>query len=161
MYSYTCRAIHLKNGCILFFFISLYKYYITNMFAWRISASHANIMTRQMLILKQNIEKCINFNEENMAAWNHDDVIKWKHISRNWPFVRGIHRGPVNSPHKGQWREAFVFSLICVWINGWVKNREAGDLRRYRAHYDITVMLIAPLFVVSILVLSLDYFWTF
>ena len=32
------------------------------------------------------------------------------------------------------------FSLICVWINGWVNNREAGDLRRYRAHYDVTVM---------------------
>ena len=24
--------------------------------------------------------------------------------------------------------------------NGWVKNREAADLRRYRAHYDVTVM---------------------
>ena len=33
-----------------------------------------------------------------------------------------------------------MFSLICVWINGWVNNREAGDLRRYRAHYDVIVM---------------------
>ena len=32
-----------------------------------------------------------------------------------------------------------MFSLLCVWINGWVNNREAGDLRRYHAHYDITV----------------------
>ena len=39
-----------------------------------------------------------------------------------------------------QWRGALVFSLICVWINGWVNNGEAGDLRRYRAHYDVTVM---------------------
>ena len=70
----------------------------------------------------------------------HDDVIKWKHFPRYWPFVRGIHRSPVNSPHKGQWRGAFMFSLIFVWINGWVINREAGDLRRYRAHYDVTVM---------------------
>ena len=37
----------------------------------------------------------------------HDDVIKWKHFQRYWPFVRGIHRWPVNSPHKGQWRGAF------------------------------------------------------
>ena len=44
------------------------------------------------------------------------------------------------SPHKGQWRGALMFSLICVWINGWVNNREAGDLRRYRAHHDVTVM---------------------
>ena len=71
----------------------------------------------------------------------HDDVIKWKHFPRYWPFVRGIHRSPVNSPHKGQWRGALMFSLICVWINSWVNNGEAGDLRRYRAHYDVTVML--------------------
>ena len=70
----------------------------------------------------------------------HDDVIKWKHFPRYWPFVRGIHRSPVNSLHKGQWRGALMFSLICVWINGWVNNRDAGDLRRYRAHYDVTVM---------------------
>ena len=46
----------------------------------------------------------------------------------------------VNSPHKGQWRGALMFSLLCVWINGWVNNREACDLRRYRAHCDVTVM---------------------
>ena len=70
----------------------------------------------------------------------HDDVIKWKHFPRNWPFVRGIHRSPVNSPHKGQWRGALMFSLICVWINDWVHNREAGDLRRYLANYDVIAM---------------------
>ena len=70
----------------------------------------------------------------------HDDVIKWKHFPRYWSFVRGIHRSPVNSTHKGQWRGALMFSLICDWINGWVNNRGAGDLRRYRAHYDVTVM---------------------
>ena len=55
-------------------------------------------------------------------------------------ILRGIHRSPVNSAHKGQWRGALMFSLICVWINGWVNNREAGDLRRDRAHYDVIVM---------------------
>ena len=72
----------------------------------------------------------------------YDDVIKWKHFPRYWPFVRGIHGSPVNSPYKGQWRGALMFSLICVWINGWVNNREAGDLRRYHAHYDVTVMVL-------------------
>ena len=76
--------------------------------------------------------------DNNVAI--HDDVIKWKHFPRYWPFVRGIHRSPVNSPHKGQWRGALVLSLICVWINGWVNNRDAGDLSRYRAHYDVIVM---------------------
>ena len=47
----------------------------------------------------------------------------------------------VNSPHKGQWRGSLMFSLICVWINGWINNREAGDLRRYRAHFDVIVMI--------------------
>ena len=70
----------------------------------------------------------------------HDDVIKWKHFPRYWPFARGIHRSPVNSPHNGQWRGALMFSLICAWINGWVNNREAGDSRRQRAHYDVIVM---------------------
>ena len=70
----------------------------------------------------------------------HDDVIKWKHFPRYWPSVRGIHRSPVNSPHKGQWRGALMFTLICARINGWVNNREAGDLRRYRSHYDVIVM---------------------
>ena len=71
----------------------------------------------------------------------HQDVIKWKHFPRYWSFVRGIHRSPVNSPHKGQWRGALMFSLICAWINGWVNNREASDLRRHRAHYDVIVMI--------------------
>ena len=70
----------------------------------------------------------------------HDDVIKWKHFPRYWPFVRGIHRPPVNSPHKGQWRGALMFTLICARINGWVNNGKAGDLRRNRAHYDVIVM---------------------
>ena len=68
---------------------------------------------------------------------HHDDVIKWKHFPRYWPFVQGIHR---SSPYKGQWRGALMFSLICVWINGWVNNREAGDLIRNRAHYNVIVI---------------------
>ena len=74
------------------------------------------------------------------ALINHDDVIKWKLFPSYWPFVRGIHRSLVNSLHNDQWRGALVFSLICTWINGWVNNGKAGDLRRHRAHYDVAVM---------------------
>ena len=56
-------------------------------------------------------------------------------------IVWGIHRSPVNFPHKGQWRGALMFSMICAWINGWVNNCEAGDLRRHRTRYEVTVML--------------------
>ena len=47
----------------------------------------------------------------------------------------------VDSPHKGQWRGTLIFSLICAWTNGWMNNRDAGDLRRHRVHYDVTVMV--------------------
>ena len=72
----------------------------------------------------------------------HDDVIKWKPFLRYWLFVRGIRLSLVNSPHKGQWHGALMFSLICAWINSWVNNREAGDLRRRLAHYDVIVIYV-------------------
>ena len=72
--------------------------------------------------------------------YRHDDVIKWKHFPRYWPFVRGTHRSPVNSPHKGQWSGALKFSLICARINGSVNNGEAGDSRRHRARYNVIVV---------------------
>ena len=63
-----------------------------------------------------------------------------EYFPRYWPFVRGIQWSPVNSPHKGKWRGALMFPLICAWINGWVNNEEAGDLGRHPAHYDVIVM---------------------
>ena len=95
---------------------------------------------------------------ERLFVLLHDDVIKWKHFPRNWPFVRGIHRSPVNSPHKGQWRGALMFSLICFWINIWVNNREVGDFRRHRAHYDATAMLCFVVVISSVGVNSCDLF---
>ena len=68
----------------------------------------------------------------------------WRHQMETFSALQVICAGnspPVNSTHKGQWR---VFSLICTWINGWVNNREAGDLRRHRPHYDVIVMKIDP-----------------
>ena len=70
----------------------------------------------------------------------HGYAIKWKHFPRYWAFVWGIHRSSVNFLHKGQWRGALMFSWIYAWIYGWVNNREAGDLRRHRTHYDVIVM---------------------
>ena len=95
----------------------------------------------------------------------HDDVIKWKHFSHYWSFVRGIHRSPVNSPHKDQWRRTLMFSLTCAWMDNWVKNGEAGDLRRHRAQYDVTVMNIfqrirtglCPGYIISLVVLGWSY----
>ena len=85
----------------------------------------------------------------------HDNVIKWKHFPRYWPFVRGIHRSPVNSPHKGQWRGALMFSLIRARINGWVNNGEAGNLGRHRTHYDVIVMCCAV--VMTVMTIARSY----
>ena len=82
---------------------------------------------------------CANMYLHIAPSLTHD-VIKWKHFPRYWTFVRGIHRSPVNSPHKGQWRGALMFSLICTRIDGWVNNGEAGDLRHHHVHYDVIVM---------------------
>ena len=76
------------------------------------------------------------YHEKGELSITHDDVIKWTHFSRYWPFVQGIHRWPVNSPHKGQWRGALVFYLVCASVN----NRSTGDLRCHYAHYDVIVM---------------------
>ena len=82
-----------------------------------------------------------NFSTHSQLIWLfQDNVIKWKHFPCYWFFVRGVHRSPVNSPHKSQWRGALVFSLICAWMNGWVNKREVGDLRRHRAYHDVTVI---------------------
>ena len=82
------------------------------------------------------------FNDKN----NHDDVIKCKYFPRYWPFAKGIHRPPVDSPHKGQWRGALLFSLICALTNEWANNRDAGNLGRHRAHYDVTMLRLLQLF---------------
>ena len=70
-----------------------------------------------------------------MMTWSNGNIFRVTDI------LCGIHRSPVNSYHKGQWRSALMFSFICAWINGWVHNREFGELRRHRAHYDVIAML--------------------
>ena len=85
----------------------------------------------QNMILFKPDRKC-----ETCNLWLiHDDVIKWKHFPRHFPFVKGIHRSPANSPHEGQWHRALMFSLICAWTNGWANHRNAGDLRYHRMRY--------------------------
>ena len=101
--------------------------------------SHSNLVVMAKSDLNINLLIMTSLHDRNRTV-NHDDVIKWNHFPRYWLFVRGIHQSPVNSPHKGQWRGALMFSLICAGINGWVNNREACDLERYRAHYDVIVM---------------------
>ena len=130
-----CQIAHQEESwwldcdCGVTWFISYYKYIALNSLNILHSREVGNILFSMLLL----------------GMPSHDDVSKWKQIPRYWPFVRGIHRSPVNSPHKGQWRGALMFSLICARINGWANNREAGDLWCYRAHYDVTVIPLCEL----------------
>ena len=105
------------------------------------------------------ISFCQFVNSDHCTSTGVTDL--WSHVA-NWPLkhsathdviktfseslacVLGIRQWPVNSPHKGQWSGALMFSLICAWINGWVNNHQADDSRRHRAHYDATVMKYLP-----------------
>ena len=68
--------------------------------------------------------------------WRHQMVT----FSASLAIYAGHSPATAEFPHKGQSRGALMFSLICTWINGWVSNRGAGDLRRHSVHYDVTVM---------------------
>ena len=84
-----------------------------------------------------------------------DDVIKWKHFSRCWTFVRVIRRWPVKSPHKCHRRGSLMFSLICAWTKGCANNLDVGDLRRHRVQNDVTVMWwLCSLIIISTVVQS-------
>ena len=83
-----------------------------------------------------NAKQCVICNHKTWTWWLHQ-MGTFSALLALWIFRV---TGPVNSPHKGQWREALVLSLISAWTNGLVNHRDAGDLRRHRAHYDNTVM---------------------
>ena len=74
-----------------------------------------------------------------MMIWS-----RWRHQMEIFSALLVICAGnspvPAEFPAQRPVTRSFDVSLICVWINGWVNNREAGDLRRYHAHYDATVM---------------------
>ena len=66
----------------------------------------------------------------------------WRHQMETFSALLALCEGkpPADSPHKGQWRRAWMFSFICAWTNAWANNWDAGDLRRHCAHCDVTVM---------------------
>ena len=72
----------------------------------------------------------------HFSPWDYPGTW-WRHQMGTFSASLAICAG--NSPVT----EISMFSLICAWMNGWVNNREAGDLRRHCAHYDVTVMIIS------------------
>ena len=74
------------------------------------------------------------------VKWAHDDVIKWKHFPRYWPFVWGIHRSPVNSPHKGQWCGALMFFFNLCLNKRLIKQLWVWWFETPSDYYDVTVI---------------------
>ena len=111
-----------KEGACIFFHISIFR--------WHNYEKH---------VLWDDKDPFMLHNQFRGSFWP-GMMTSWKHFPRSWPFVRGIHRLPVNSHHKGQKRGGLIF-LYAHWINGWVNNREAGDLRSHRTHYDVIMAL--------------------
>ena len=70
------------------------------------------------------------------TRWRH----RMKTVSASLALCAGNSSVTGEFPHKGQWRGALIFSLICPWISGWANNREACNVRRHRGPNDVTVM---------------------
>ena len=81
----------------------------------------------------------MNWVDDSIAGGQHMAFTWWRHQMETFSALLAFCAG--NSPHKDQWRGLLMFTLICARINGWVNNREAGDLRCHRANYDIIVMI--------------------
>ena len=100
---------------------------------FRVPLRSRHFLSQKLRHFQKNIRSCV----ESECSW-------WRHQMEPFSALLALCAGNspvlVNSPHKGQWRGALMFSLICARINGWVNNGEAGDLRRQRAHYDVIVM---------------------
>ena len=108
-----------------------------------LTISHHSFLFRKSLGAEQAISKYWTNEDQHFqrsSLMKHDDVIKWIHFLRYWTFVRGILRSPVDSPHKSQWRGAYMLYSIDALTKSWVNNPDAGVLRRHSAHYDVTVM---------------------
>ena len=112
----------------------VFAYIFQGYFAGNMSLTIAQIL-QTLDILWSNITRC--WTQYERKTW-------WRHQMETFSALLDLCAGnspvPVNSPHKGQRRGTLMFSLICARINDRVNNREAGDLRRHRGHYDVIVM---------------------
>ena len=132
----TYKAINIKKSCIPVFNIS--ELNCPSSICWIVDDAPKLFLgcLSAWDYLLSNRDKWIRVSPGISIAWWHNQMETFSAL-----MALCVGNSLVNSPHKGQWRGALMFSLICAWINGWVNNREAGGLRRHRAHYDVTVMI--------------------
>ena len=72
-------------------------------------------------------------------------VTRWRHQMETFSALLAICAG--NSPVTGEFpaqrsvTRSFDVFFTCAWTNGWINNQDAGNLRRHRTHYYVTVMI--------------------
>ena len=153
---YVCWSVECNQEMYRYFGFQTYHKYVVHHFVFTRKWKHPTNMQRCLaVVLKywrkgiymQKMSYCslfVDILHKHVLGYNRQLNSLWRHQMETFSALLAICAGnspvPVSSPHKGQWRGALMLSLICVWINGWVNNGEAGDMGRYRAHYDVTVM---------------------
>ena len=121
---------------------------------WPMNSPHKGPVTRKMfpfddvimrcfvvVMVLVLVESCDPFTHSLQSSFIDGDNLKILKFSALPVLYDG--NPPVTGAfpsHKGRWHGSLMFSLICAWTNGWANIRDAGDLRRHRAHYDVTVM---------------------
>ena len=95
---------------------------------------------------EENSEHTIRCNNARNSSWRYSGQWRGKcfHMTEIFSASLSICEGNplmTGALTKGQWRGALIFSLVCALANVWVNNRDAGDLRRHRSHYYVTVMV--------------------
>ena len=63
-------------------------------------------------------------------------IMTWNRFSHYWPFVRGMYRSPIDSPHKGRAMRSILLSLLLAWAICWLIRRVANGLRR-KCHVNV------------------------
>ena len=115
---------------------------------------HIHDLTSDKLCERGPIKKSTHLHEEMFMyhSSEHDDVIKWKHFLRYWPFVRGIHRSPVNSQHRSVRRSFDVFfdlplikPLSKQWLGWWFETLPRPLWRHCNGRYWFIIYVIRGL----------------
>ena len=102
-------------------------------------------------IFKAVLDLAFTWEQFHKCSWIHNMCSKitwWRHHMETFSALLAIcaaNSSVIGEFPAGKLRGALVFSLIWAWMNGRVKTREAGDLRRHWAHYDVTVMTLLEL----------------
>ena len=121
-----------------------------------VTRKYFHLMTSSWITMEHGVEPLARWGRGSLVIYTHRSLFIswWRHQMETFSALLALCAG--NSTHKGQWHGALKFSLICTWINGWVNNGEAGDLRRHRTHYHVTVMWYGPCKVVLIIPVMID-----